>query len=138
MRGNQGSRKVLFNGEPPVRMMLQPPSRRSMGSISHLCGSIGALVSGLGLLVPIFIWGLEGSQAKQNDPLLEEHLKESANAAITFILALVVHGLLVLVLIGILTAIVHWLMYLVWTIRATQALGNNQPYRYPLTIRIIS
>ncbi len=89
-------------------------------------------------MVPIFIWGIEGSQAKQNDPLLEEHLKESANAAITFILALVVHGLLALVLNGILTAIVHWLMYLVWTIRATQALGNNQPYRYPLTIRIIS
>ena len=108
-----------------------------MGSISHLCGSVGALISGLGLLVPIFIWGTEGSQAKQNDPLLEEHLKESANAAITFILALVVHGLLAIVLIGILTAIVHWLLYLIWSIRATQALGNNQQYRYPLSIRII-
>jgi len=109
-----------------------------MGSISHLCGSIGTLISGLGLLVPIFIWGIEGPQAKQNDPLLEEHLKESANAAITFILALVVHGLLAIVLIGILTAILHWLLYLVWTVRATQALSNNQPYRYPFIVRIIS
>ena len=117
---------------------MHPPSKRSMGSISHLCGSIGALLSGLGLLIPIFIWGLEGSQAKQNDPLLEEHLKESANAAITFILALVVHGLLAFVLIGILTAIVHWLLYLVWTVRATRALGNNRQYRYPLSIRIIT
>ena len=72
--------------------MMHPPSRRSMGSISHLCGSIGALVSGIGLLIPLLIWGIEGSNAKQNDPFLEGHLKESANAAITFILALVAHG----------------------------------------------
>ncbi len=109
-----------------------------MGSVSHLCGSIGAIVSGFGLLIPIFIWGTEGSRAKQNDPLLEEHLRESANAAITFILALVVHGLLALVLIGFVTVIVHWIMYVVWSIRATQSLGNNRSYRYPLTIRIIT
>ncbi len=99
---------------------------------------MGALLSGLGLFIPIFIWGAEGSQAKLNDPLLEEHLKEAANAAITFILALVVHGLLTIFLIGILTAIVHWLLYLIWSIRATQALGNNRQYRYPLSIRIIT
>ena len=118
--------------------MMHPPSRRSMGSISHLCGSIGALVSGIGLLVPLLIWGIEGSNAKQNDPFLEGHLKESANAAITFILALVAHGVLMLVLIGFVTVLIHWLLYLIWTIRATQALGNNQQYRYPMTIRIIT
>ena len=118
--------------------MLHPPSNRSMGSVSHLCGSIGAIVTGLGLLVPLLIWAIEGSKAKRDDPLLEEHLKESANAAITFILALVLHGVLMLVLIGFVTLLVHWLLYLIWTIRATQALGNNQQYRYPLTIRVIT
>ena len=118
--------------------MMHPPSRRSMGSISHLCGSIGALVSGIGLLVPLLIWGIEGSNAKQNDPFLEEHLKESANAAITFILALVAHGVLMLVLIGFVTVLIHWVLYAIWTIRATQALGNNQLYRYPFIVRIIS
>ena len=118
--------------------MLHPPSNRSMGSISHLCGSIGALVTGLGVLIPLLIWAIEGSKAKRDDPLLEEHLKESANAAITFILALVLHGVLMLVLIGFVTLLVHWVLYIIWTIKATQALGNNLQYRYPLSLRIIT
>ena len=109
-----------------------------MGSISHLCGSIGALVTGLGLLIPLLIWAIEGSKAKRDDPLLEEHLKESANAAITFILAFVLHGVLMLVLIGFVTLLVHWVLYIIWTIKATQALGNNLQYRYPLSLRIIT
>ena len=89
-------------------------------------------------MIPLLIWAIEGPKAKRDDPLLEEHLKESANAAITFILAFVLHGVLMLVLIGFVTLLVHWVLYIIWTIKATQALGNNLQYRYPLSIRIIT
>ena len=40
-----------------------------------------------------------------------------------------------LVLIGFLTMLAHWVCYLVWSIQANSAMKRGEQYQYPLTIQ---
>ena len=48
----------------------------------------------------MIIYIVKNDEARQNDPLLSSHLKESLNASITFLIASFIHGILTIVLIG--------------------------------------
>ncbi|DAC35085.1 MAG TPA: DUF4870 domain-containing protein, partial [Candidatus Thalassarchaeaceae archaeon] len=87
--------------------------------------------------IPLIIWLIKTNDYQQTDPLLESHLRESANASLTFFFAGIVHAILFFFVIGCFTIAVHWLLYLIWAINANSALKAGQGYQYPFTIHIL-
>ena len=105
------------------------------GTASHLCGSL------LNLVFPLFCWVVPlilYSANSDEDTILKHHLAQSLNASITFSLALLIHTVLMLVCLGFITALVHWIMYLIWSVNANNALKAGQMYNYPFTINIVN
>ena len=77
------------------------------------------------------------STNSDEDPILKHHLAQSLNASITFSLALLVHTVLMLVCIGFITAVAHWIMYLLWSVNANNALKAGQKFDYPFSINFV-
>lgn len=123
-----------ITGQPVHGYATQPvyPSDRGMGTLAHIGGPL------LGFIVPLIVWAVTKDKARAQDPLLEEHLREAMNAGLTFLIAIFVHSILTIVLIGCLTGFIHWVLYLVWAIQANSALNRGESYQYPLTIRFIN
>ena len=113
---------------------------RQWAMFAHL-SALAALITGLPWLGPLIIY-----LVKRNDhPFIAEHAREALNFNISVFIYMVVAGfatflllfilvgfLLIPVLIGIAIA---WLVFLI--IAATRA-NAGQPYRYPLTIRMVT
>lgn len=120
-------------GERPEPVILKQGTKsdRSLGSLSHILGPF------VGFLAPLIIYIVKNDEANQNDPLLSSHLKEALNASITFLIASFIHGILTIVLIGCLTLLVHWILYIIWAFNANSALQAGQEYRYPFTFRFL-
>ena len=125
--------------QPPQAVILNQgtSSNRDIGnaSASHLCGSL------LNLIFPYFCWVVPlilYSTNNSEDSLLKHHLTQSLNASITFSLALIIHTALMFVCLGFITALVHWIMYLVWSVNANNALKVGQKYNYPFTINFVN
>ncbi|MFL2971227.1 MAG: DUF4870 domain-containing protein [Candidatus Thalassarchaeaceae archaeon] len=120
-------------GERPEPVILKQGTKsdRSLGSLSHILGPF------VGFLAPLIIYIVKNDEASQNDPLLSSHLKEALNASITFLIASFIHGILTIVLIGCLTLLVHWILYIIWAFNANSALQAGQEYRYPFTFRFL-
>ena len=125
---------VIMQEERPEPVILKqsPKPDRSLGSLSHILGPF------VGFLAPLIIYIVKNDEARQNDPLLSSHLKESLNASITFLIASFIHGILTIVLIGCLTLLVHWILYIIWAFNANSALQAGQEYRYPFTFRFLN
>jgi uncharacterized protein len=62
---------------------------------------------------------------------------EALNFNISVLIYSVVGWVLVLVLIGIPLLVALFVFWLVFTLVATVKVSNGQPYRYPLTIRLV-
>jgi len=75
---------------------------------------------------------------KDESAYVREHASESLNFQISVTLWSIVCLVLMFVLIGFLLIFVLLIMDLVCTILAAVKASNGQPYRYPLTIRLIS
>ena len=120
-------------GERPEPVILKQGTKsdRSLGTLSHILGPF------VGFLAPLIIYIVKNDEASQNDPLLSSHLKEALNASITFLIASFIHGILTIVLIGCLTLLVHWILYIIWAFNANSALQAGQEYRYPFTFRFL-
>jgi len=125
---------VIMQEERPEPVILKqsPKPDRSLGSLSHILGPF------VGFLAPLIIYIVKNDEARQNDPLLSSHLKEALNASITFLIASFIHGILTIVLIGCLTLLVHWILYIIWAFNANSALQAGQEYRYPFTFRFLN
>ena len=125
---------VIKQEERPEQVILKhgPNPDRSLGSLSHILGPF------VGFLAPLIIYIVKNDEARQNDPLLSSHLKEALNASITFLIASFIHGILTIVLIGCLTLLVHWILYIIWAFNANSALQAGQEYRYPFTFRFLN
>ena len=125
---------IIMVGERPEPVILKQGTKsdRSLGSLSHILGPF------VGFLAPLIIYIVKNDEARQNDPLLSSHLKESLNASITFLIASFIHGILTIVLIGCLTLLVHWILYIIWAFNANSALQAGQEYRYPFTFRFLN
>ena len=125
---------VIMQEERPEPVILKqgPKLDRSLGSLSHI------LAPFVGFLAPLIIYIVKNDEARQNDPLLSSHLKEALNASITFLIASFIHGILTIVLIGCLTLLVHWILYIIWAFNANSALQAGQEYRYPFTFRFLN
>lgn len=136
MRPNAGL--IMEDQRPkPVILGQGVNSNRNIanGTASHLCGSL------LNIVFPLFCWVVPlilYSTNSDEDPILKHHLAQSLNASITFSLALIVHTVLMLVCIGFITAVAHWIMYLLWSVNANNALKAGQKFDYPFSINFVN
>ena len=113
----------------------------TMGMLAHLTALAGGLMGGVGAWVgPLIIWLIK----KDNDPFAAEHAKEALNFNIT-VTILVIAGIIIgfvtlgigfLVVVPVL--LVVGVLWLIWTIQAAMRANDGQPYRYPMTIRLIN
>ena len=75
---------------------------------------------------------------KDTSPMTRHHAAEALNFHLTLLIASIVAGILVVVLVGFVLLLALFVYSIVLTIVAAVAAGNRQPYRYPLTIRLVS
>ena len=106
----------------------------------HLTALAGVFLAGLASWVgPLVIWLIR----REQDPFVAEHAREGLNFNITMAILAIVGlllgfltlgiGLIIIVPVGLVIAV----MWFIWTIQATSAASRGEPYRYPLTIRLI-
>ena len=130
-----------MNEQPPQAVIINQatnPNRDiGSGTASHLLGSL------LNLVFPLFCWigPLILYAANSNeDAILKHHLAQSLNASITFSLALFLHSLIAVLTLGLccFTGLIHWVLYLIWSVNANNALKAGQMYDYPFTISFVN
>jgi hypothetical protein len=88
----------------------------------------------LSLLGPLVIYLVK----KDSSPFVRQHAAEALNFHITLLIAGIVSTVLVLVLIGILLLLALLVVGAVFAIIAAIAASKGQPYRYPMTLRLVS
>jgi uncharacterized protein len=87
----------------------------------------------LGLVAPLVIYLVK----RRESPFVRQHAAEALNFHITVTLATVVCVLLVLVLVGFVLLPLVLLGGAVLSVLAAVAAGRGEPYRYPLTLRLV-
>ena len=97
--------------------------------LSHL-----SVLFGVGLLLPLIIYLVKRSDS----PAVAYHSREALNFHITVLLYSIVCGLLIFVIIGIPLLALLGLATFVLAIVAAVKGADNVPYRYPLTLRLVS
>ena len=118
--------------ESPALHMVNSTNEKNqdvkMAPLSHILGPL------VGFLAPVLIFA---TYSEDND-FIKSHLRESLNASLTFLIASIIHAVLMMVCLGVLTFLIHWVFYLIWAISANNALKAGEEYQYPFTIRFVS
>ncbi|MFN2556566.1 MAG: DUF4870 domain-containing protein [Nitriliruptorales bacterium] len=109
-----------------------PNEVRNWALAAHLSAFAGAWMA-LAFLGPLVVWLMK----RDDHPFIAMHAKEALNFNLSVLLYAVVGFLLVFVLVGFLLLPLIGLMWLVLTIIAAIRASNGEPYRYPLTIRLV-
>lgn len=109
-----------------------PNEVRNWALAAHLSAFLGAWVA-LAFLGPLVVWLVK----RDDHPFVETHAREALNFNLTVLLYFVVGVVLAFVLIGFLLLAALGVMWLVFTTIAAVRASNGQPYRYPLTIRLV-
>ena len=75
---------------------------------------------------------------RERSRMVDDHAKEALNFQITLVIAYVVGAVTSFLGIGFLIIFAAWVCAIVFGILASVAANRRQPYRYPLSIRMIS
>lgn len=100
---------------------------QTLAVVAHVGGLLTSFV------VPLIIWLIQ----KDKNSAASKHALEALNFQITVIIGSVVGFLLSIVLIGFLIIPAVYIIDLVFCIMAAVAASKNEPYRYPISIRLI-
>jgi uncharacterized Tic20 family protein len=111
-----------------------PPEERQMAMYVHLSTLSGLVTGGIGNIVgPLLIWQLK----KDTMPSLEKVAKEAINFNITVLIAMVISGILAMFCVGVITALVVGIGWIVLTVMAGLKANEGIFYKYPATIRLV-
>ncbi|MFT4109326.1 DUF4870 domain-containing protein, partial [Propionicimonas sp.] len=111
---------------------LPAADQQTWATAAHWSSLLLSLVS-LPFLGPLLIMLIQGPK----DPRVRANAVESLNFDLTCIIAMVASFLLMLVLIGFVTAPIVGIFWVVFKVVATIQTANGRDYRYPLTIRMV-
>lgn len=100
----------------------------------HLAAFAGLFIPFGNILGPLVVWLLK----REEYALVEDQGKESLNFQISITIYGIIAGVLVLVIIGFFLLLALGLFALIMTIMAALKANSGEPYRYPMTIRLIS
>ncbi len=107
---------------------------RQWAMACHLSAFATFVLPMIGHLVgPIIVWVLR----KDRMPYVDLHGKEAINFQITCTIYMVICIVTLFILIGVLLSIALGLFWLIFTIIGGIKAYNNEPFRYPATIRFI-
>ena len=112
---------------------LQTPDQRQMGLFLHLSQLLNAFIFPVGIVLPIVLWQTN----KDKMPALDAHGKMVVNWMISATIYAIVSIVLMFVLIGFLTALVLWLMAVIFPIVGAIKANNGELWDYPLTIKFL-
>lgn len=126
-----GYGQPVYQQAPPAG--LSPADERTWGAAAHWSSYVASLV-GLSFLGPLVVMLTQGNKSA----FVRQHAVESLNFQLSLLIYAIVSGVLILVLVGIFLLIAVGLMWLVFPILATIKASAGEPYRYPLTIRMVS
>ncbi len=107
-----------------------PPAPGDENTIAMLCHLGGAFAS---ILVPIIIYATK----KDQSPFIRHHAVEAINFHLTYLIAMVISVILIIVLIGFFLMLATAGAFLVLTVLASIAAYRGEWYRYPMSIRFI-
>ncbi len=119
----------MYGGSHPM----SPTNERTWMAAAHWSALVAAFVA-LAFLGPLIIMLTKGNESPR--------VRQQAVEALNFNLSILIYGIisvvLVLVLIGIFMLIAVGVLWLVCTIVGAVKASSGEPYRYPLTIRMIN
>jgi uncharacterized Tic20 family protein len=125
---------------PPAWSPAGPPSpaaadanARQWAMIAHL-SALAGLVIGLNWLGPLIVYLVK----KDEHPFIADQSREALNFNLSVFIYIIASAILIIVVIGLLLLPVVAIAWLVLTIMAAVRANNGEPYRYPLTIRLVS
>lgn len=131
-------------GPPPVRpgpVTMSPADSRNWALGAHLSALAGVFFAGVASFVgPLVIWLLR----REDDAFSAQHALEALNFNLMTLGVVILGGILSVATLGIgLIVVIPLLLvlgvlWLVFTIQAALAASRGEPYRYPLSIRLIS
>jgi uncharacterized Tic20 family protein len=125
----QGGYPTGATGQAP----LSPTEERTWAMAAHLSSVLGIWVFFLGALGPLVVLLAQG----QRSPYVRAQAIEALNFNISVLIYSIIAWILVFVLIGFLMVAALFVFWLLFTIIATVKVSNGEPYRYPLTIRLV-
>ncbi|HEY3337461.1 MAG TPA: DUF4870 domain-containing protein [Propionicimonas sp.] len=111
---------------------LSASDEATWASAAHWSAILASFV-GLGFLGPLIVMLTQGTKSAR----VRANAVESLNFEITFIIAMVVSLLLMLLIIGFITTPLLGIAWLVLRIIASIQTSNGQDYRYPVNIRLV-
>lgn len=121
---------------PPTQGWVHPSGLtnevRNWALAAHLSAFLGAWVA-LAFLGPLVVWLVK----RDEHPFIAMHAREALNFNLSVLLYFIVGVVLAFVLIGFLLLAALGVAWFVLTIIAAVRASNGQPYRYPLTIRLV-
>jgi len=101
---------------------------RTMAVIAHASGIL------TGFVVPLIIWAIK----KDESPFIKHHATEALNFQLTLMIGYVISIALSIVFIGLLLLPFLLLAQFLFPVLALIKANNNEPYRYPISIRMVS
>ena len=121
-------------GQVPAVQGGSVDAERGTAVLAQVLGLVGIVATGFGWVGPLVVY----LTAKPQQTFVRHHAAESLNFQLTLLIAWVASFVLMLVLVGFLTAVVVWFSGLILPILAAVAANRGEWYRYPLSIRFVS
>ncbi|HWN33906.1 MAG TPA: DUF4870 domain-containing protein [Pseudonocardia sp.] len=118
---------------PTGQAPLAPAEERTWAMAAHLSSVLGIWLGFLGALGPLVVLLAQG----QRSPYVRAQAVEALNFNISVLIYSIVGWILVVVLVGFLVLGALFVFWLIFTVIATVKVSNGEPYRYPLTIRLV-
>ena len=123
-----------YTAAPPAPSGTPSAEERQWGLFGHLSSLAGLFTGGIGNIVgPLIIWLIK----KDTMPFAADQAKEALNFQITVFIAIVISWILAFVLIGLLLMPLVGIANLVLCIIAGIKANNGESYRYPFALRLI-
>ena len=120
--------------QDPVIPIEASSDQRQLAALCHFAGLPIFTLVGANIIAPLVIWLLK----KETMPFVDEHGKESLNFQITAVIAYFVAGATACIGLWVVLVPVVFVMQIVFPIIAGIKAWDGKPYRYPLTLRLIS
>lgn len=113
-------------GSAPVPV--SPSDARTMSLLAHIGGPV------IGFVAPLVIFLIY----KDRDGFIRYNSLEALNFQIFLTIGYVVSIVTMLVGVGILLFFALWVLSIVFAIQGAVAANKGQPYRYPMSLRLVS
>jgi uncharacterized protein len=106
---------------------------KTIAMLCHVLGFAGYLVPFGNIIGPLVLWLIKRTES----PMIDEHGKEALNFQISITIYTLACFPLMFVLIGFPLMLAVMVLDVVCIVLAAIKANNGEPYRYPLTIRLV-